>query len=558
MSGKMKEKVTVGDGLVAELADLGVDTIFGIISIHNIPIYDALARNPAFRVVKPRGESGAVNMADAYARISGRLGVAVTSTGTGAGNAAGALIEADAAGTPLLHITGQVASEFLDGGRGYIHECRDQLSMLRSISKNAYRVRRPEQAVAVLRKAALEALESPTGPVSVEIPIDFQSRLVDVPSIVTSRPVPQPPTSADLADIVSAISESRRPVMWAGTGVVHADASAEFLQLAEQIDAAVLTSHGARGVVSEHDPRCIGYFATNPDVRALLGTSDLLLSVGVRFRGNETGYGDLEVPANHIGIDIDLAAVNRNYPHTGVVNGDAKHVLGALAALIGERRLSPKPDYRQEVHHVRDAARTSLRKTLGPYEGILDAIRETLPSDGIVVRDVTIPTTTWASRMIEVTAPRQTVHPATIGIGQALPMAIGAEIGRPGVPILMMCGDGGFLVNVGELAVAREEGLSFTTILFDDGGYGVLRNLQNAVFDGRRVGVDLGSPDFGQLARSFGFQSVRVGDVASFRSALSEAFASDGQWIIVVDVVELGPTPRPFSGTPSLDLYRPK
>ena len=324
----MGEKITVGDGIVAELKALGVDTIFGIISIHNIPIYDALARNPAFRVVKPRGESGAVNMADAYARVSGRLGVAITSTGTGAGNAAGALIEADAAGTPLVHITGQVASEFLDSGRGYIHECRDQLSMLRSVSKNAYRVRRPEQASAILRQAALEALESPMGPVSVEIPIDFQSRLVDVPTIVTSKKASLPPTPSELADVVSVISKSRRPLMWAGTGVVAADAVSEFRELAELIDAAVLTSHGGRGVVSEHDSRCIGYFATHADVRELLETSDLLLSVGVRFRGNETAYWDLQVPANHIGIDIDLAAVNRNYPHAVAINGDAKQVLG--------------------------------------------------------------------------------------------------------------------------------------------------------------------------------------------------------------------------------------
>ena len=554
----MGEKITVGDGIVAELEGLGVDTIFGIISIHNIPIYDALARNPAFRVVKPRGESGAVNMADAYARVSGRLGVAITSTGTGAGNAAGALIEADAAGTPLVHITGQVASEFLDSGRGYIHECRDQLSMLRSVSKNAYRVRRPEQASAILRQAALEALESPMGPVSVEIPIDFQSRLVDVPTIVTSKKASLPPTPSELADVVSLISKSRRPLMWAGTGVVAADAVSEFRELAELIDAAVLTSHGGRGVVSEHDSRCIGYFATHADVRELLGTSDLLLSVGVRFRGNETAYWDLQVPANHIGIDIDLAAVNRNYPHAVAINGDAKQVLGALAGMIREDRPAPRPDFRQEVARVRDAARQSMRESLGPYEGILDAIRETFPGDGIVVRDVTIPTTTWASRMIEVANPRQTVHPATIGIGQALPMAIGAEIGRPGARVLMMCGDGGFLVNLGELATAREEGLSFTTVLFDDGGYGVLRNLQNAVFDGRKVGVDLESPDFPELAQSFGFRSVRVGDAAHFRDALSEATESDEQWIIIVDVVELGPTPRPFSGTPSLDLYRPQ
>ena len=199
-----------------------------------------------------------------------------------------------------------------------------------------------------------------------------------------------------------------------------------------------------------------------------------------------------------------------------------------------------------------------MRETLGPYEAILDAIRETLPEGGIVVRDVTIPTTTWASRMIEVTEPRQTVHAATIGIGQALPMAIGASIARPGAAVLVLSGDGGFLVNPGEMAVITEEGLSFTIVVFDDGGYGVLRNLQNQVFDERRVGVDLKSPDFVGLAKAFGLEAVRVGDGNQFRSTLEKAVESPHAWMIVVDADQLGTTPRPFTGTPSLDLYRPK
>ena len=146
-------KITVADALLKELERIGVDTVFGIISIHNIPFYDALERHGGFRVVTARHEGAAVNMADAFSRVSGKLGVVFTSTGTGAGNAAGAIIESWNGGAPLLHVTGNVASPYLDTGRGYIHDCKDQFGMLKSISKTAYRVRQPQEAAAIFRHA---------------------------------------------------------------------------------------------------------------------------------------------------------------------------------------------------------------------------------------------------------------------------------------------------------------------------------------------------------------------------------------------------------------------
>src|SRR5262249_8610565 len=191
--GNFRVKITVADALLKELERIGTDTVFGIISIHNIPFYDALERHGGCRVVTARHEGAAVNMADAYSRISGKLGVALTSTGTGAGNAAGAIIESWNGGAPLLHVTGNVASPYLDTGRGYIHDSKDQLGMLRSISKEAYRVRRPEEAPSVFRCAIAEAIEPPSGPVSVEVPIDFQAQLIKVPLIITAKPSSQTP-----------------------------------------------------------------------------------------------------------------------------------------------------------------------------------------------------------------------------------------------------------------------------------------------------------------------------------------------------------------------------
>src|SRR5437870_9508524 len=135
-------------------------------------------------------------MADAYSRVSGKLGVALTSTGTGVGNAAGAIIESWNGGAPLLHVTGQVASPYVETGRGYIHDCKDQFGMLKSISKEAHRVRRPEQAPAVFRQAIIQAMTPPAGPVSVEIPIDFQASLINVPSIATALKPPGVPSDA--------------------------------------------------------------------------------------------------------------------------------------------------------------------------------------------------------------------------------------------------------------------------------------------------------------------------------------------------------------------------
>src|SRR5438445_10699881 len=191
-------KITVADAFLKELERIGVDTIFGIISIHNLPFYDALQRHGGFRVVTARHEGAVVNMADAYSRVSGKLGVALTSTGTGAGNAAGAIIESWNGGAPLLHITGQVASAYIKTGRGYIHDCKDQFGMLKSISKEAHRVRRPEQAPAIFRLAITQATTAPAGPVSVEIPIDFQASLIRVPSFVTTAPSSRVPYDADL------------------------------------------------------------------------------------------------------------------------------------------------------------------------------------------------------------------------------------------------------------------------------------------------------------------------------------------------------------------------
>lgn len=560
MSPQVQMEFTTADAIVQELVRAGVTTAFGIVSIHNMPIYDAILREGSIHLVCSRGESGAVNMADGYARATGKLGVVITSTGTGAGNAAGSLIEAWAAGVPVLHLTGEVASPYLGTGRGYIHECKDQLSMMEGACKKALRLRKPEQTAAVVRQAIQEALAAPSGPVSLEIPIDYQSAIIPNHTLEEVRFAASTSHIAlDLPkEIVAKISNARRPVIWAGGGVISADASQEVKQLAELIGAAVITSQSGKGSIPEDHPQCIGHFAANELTKKLLKDSDLLISIGVRFRGNETANWKVPVPKEHIAIDADWQAINRNYEATNGLVGDAKQILNTIIQDLTNIEINPDPKFLDEVQTVRQELRAALRATLGPYEQILDGMRKVLPRDSILVRDVTVQANVWGSRLFEIYEPRTSIHASGGGIGQGLPTAIGAQMAFKDRQVVLMAGDGGFMVNVGEMATAAQENLPLIVVLFDDAGYGVLRNIQDAAY-GRQVAVDLLSPDFVLLGQSMGFDSTRIGSPDEFVSALEKAVDTKKPAIIVVDMEAVGPMAKPFGGPPGAsDAFKPR
>jgi len=401
-------------------------------------------------------------------------------------------------------------------------------------------------------------LNPPAGPVSVEVPIDFQASLIIPSTVVASAPAPVVPPDSELTSAVEKMLRAKRPVIWAGSGAMFSDSSAEVIQLMEALDAAVITTQSGRGIVPETDSRCLGHFATFPALQDFVAKADLLISIGVRFRGNETSNWSIKTPSEHIGIDADPSAINRNFPHSLGIVGDAKRILPPLLRLLRARDPRPKVDYREEVAGLHRALRKEVRDTMGPWEGILDAIQEFMPEDAILVRDVTVPATTWGSRLIIRRSPRTTLHASAGGIGQGLPMAIGAQIAAPSKKVVLLAGDGGLLVNIGELAAARQENTPIVTILFDDAGYGVLRNIQNAHYEGKTIGVDLQSPDFVSVARAFGFGSERVRSVPEFRNTFARAVKSGEPWMVVVDSNAIGPMKKIFAGPDGgAALYKP-
>lgn len=364
---------TGGDLLVAVLRELGIDTVFGIVSVHNLPLVEAVDRE--LRFVPVRHEASAVNAADAYGRARGTLGCALTSTGTGAGNAAGSLIEALASGTSVLHITGQVESEFLGSGRGFIHETKDQLGMLTAVSKYAATVPSADGAGRILREAARAALTAPGGPASVEWPVDLQyAAQTDTAAEEFEETAVPAPGADELAAAGALLASARRPVIWAGGGATRA--RVQLADLLAATGAALLTSNSGRGAVPEDHPQVVGNFATTPAGRALLADADVLVTIGTHFRSNETADYGLQLPAAHIQIDLDADALGRVYPAPHALHGDAADVLERLLPYARPA----EPGWTARVTAVRDEVRATLHDNIGPQAAICDAIRAALPA----------------------------------------------------------------------------------------------------------------------------------------------------------------------------------
>ncbi len=546
-----QQTIPVGD-LVADFLDaIGVATVFGVVSIHNIPILDAIGRRNAIRFVMGRGEAGAGHMADAYARVSGGLGVLVTSTGPGAANASGALVEAGFAGTPLLHLTGQTASGYLDRGQGPVHDVPDQLGMLDSVSKAAFRVRSTETAFGTLVQAATLALTPPTGPVSVEIPIDIQRDTLTRPGELEflSLPVPRPDpgATAGLDAIAARVANARRPLLWTGNGAKHARAAVErWLQLGIPL----ATSWNGRGVVPEESPLVLGPLMTTPECVEFLGSVDLLVVAGCRLRGQETVDMSMPLPESRIHIDVNPAASGRTYSADLFHVGEAGAALDAIAGRLEAVSLSIDAGHAAAVTETRDRAVASYVDGLNAYREFPARLREAIPRDAVWVRDITLANSTWGNRIFPLSDPRTNVFPVSAAIGPGLPFGIGAAIGAKGRKVVSMCGDGGFCLSLAEVWTAVQEQSDVVFVVMNDNGYGVIRHIQDALYGGRHFFGDLLAPDFQQLAALAGLHFARVQAVDQLDGAMREALAVSGPALVEIDMAAIGEYPRYFRPPP--------
>ncbi len=551
------QRMTVGELAAAFLEECGVRAAFGVISIHNMPILDAFGRRAAaaaakgaaapIRFVPARSEPGAVNMADAHARVSGGLGVAVTSTGTAAGNACGAMVEALTAGTPVLHLTGQIEVPYLDRDLAYIHEAPEQLDMLRAVSKAAFRVRSAETALGTLREAVRVALTAPRGPVSVEIPIDIQATEVEVPVSLAPAAVAVPrPNVADLDALAERLAGATRPLLWLGGGARSAGTAVKRLV---DLGFGVVTSVQGRGIVPEDHPMSLGAFNLYGPVEKLYSTCDAMLVVGSRLRSNETLKYKLKLPRPLYRIDADPQSQGRCYTDDLFVAGDSAAALAGLADRLADR-MKPDATFARDLAAAREAAEKLVREGLGPYERLVAELQRAAGRDFVWVRDVTVSNSTWGNRSLRIAGPRDGVHALGGGIGQGIQMAIGAALAAGERKTLCLVGDGGLQVNIGELATLVQEKANVVVLLMNDRGYGVIRNIQDAQYGGRRYYADLHTPDFERLAQSIALPFHRIRDLGAVGATLRDAFAQPGPVLLEIDMTAIGPFAQQFAGPP--------
>lgn len=538
---------TGGQALVAALKAHGVDVVFGIPGAHTLAIYDALRDEPGIRNVVARHEGGAGYMADGYARASGRPGVALTITGPGATNALTAVAGAYADSVPMLLVASQVPTDHLDAGRGFLHEMRDQRAAFAAVTDWTARATCIEEiAPAVDAAMAHFAVGRPT-PAYLEIPLDVLDGEEDL-----ARAQPAAPHSGDgrtgenrrpdgtaLAEAARLLLGARRPVIYAGWGVISAGASAELIGLAEALGAPVATSVKGKGAIPDDHPLCLGC-AWAAEVRAspILQEADVMLAVGTRFTLRTAGWGRVPIPPTLIHVDADPTAPGRTVPATLAVTGDARAVLGDLFARMrggAQRPRDPRVwgGYRSGVRE--DIDRRVAERSPFVHQA-LRSIRHSLDRDAIITNDNCL-FCYWAGRYLPFYEPRTWLFPmqfCTLGYG--LPAAIGAKLARPDRQVVALCGDGGFMFTCQELVTAAALGLNLPVVVFNDAAYGSVRENQTRRYGNRHTAVSLVTPDFPRLAEACGARGVRLGHPDELEGALRAALAADRPTLIEAQV----------------------
>jgi acetolactate synthase-1/2/3 large subunit len=522
-------KIRTGGHLVAEaLEALGAEVCFGVPGVHALAIWEGL-RSTRVRTVGFRTELNAGFAADGYARAGGRPAPLILSTGPGALISLAALMEAASSHVPVVAVASQIPSELVGRGRGYLHELADQLASFAPVVKWAARAESAEAIPGLLAEAWRRALTPPSGPVFVELPVDYLGGETSVspPKELDGSPAEPPvPDPGRIAEAARLLTSAERPVVWAGGGVLRAGAWDEVAELARRLDAPVATTYMGKGAFPEDDPLSAGSACDEGAFRELVESADVLLCVGTELGAETTGQQGFAFSGRLVQVDADPSRIGSTYPALGLV-GDARAVLEALADRVEPR--SDRGAGRAAAVHRR--IEEGLERQGHALErGLLETIRAVLPREAVHAWDMTI-LAYWAAAHFPALAPRRFLYPLGSGtLGYAWPAALGASLAVPGTPTLAVAGDGGILYGLQELATARQHGLDAVLLVVDDGGYGILREYQRDSF-GATTAVDLEQPDFPALARAFGvpMESTTPEDLGG---AIERALARDGPALV--------------------------
>jgi len=530
-----------GADLIADaLAQLEIQHVFGIVSIHNMPLLDAINRLGKTKIIDVRHEQAGTHAADGYARATGKLGVMIASTGPGTSNTVTGLYEAQYGSSRVLVITGQAETAFYGRGVGYVHEAENQVAMLKSVCRRVESPRHINQLGPCLQTLVTDLFTGRPAPGALEIPIDLQYAETATMDFGYPQTDQVQPDSAQLGAAAERIAESNKRIIVAGGGVIASEASEALQQLARQLDCPVLTTVDGRGVIAEDDPLCVGNYYNSAGIYNAIQSADLTIAVGTRFAVGVDGQFQAQTPPGDlIQIDIDGTMIGRTHAAKFPVVADAGAALTALNSALTEVTANDN-QFNQSIWEARDGVRSAMRNRLGEdWPQVMDSIRAKLPADSVFVRDQTISAYNWGNQQFPIYEPRTSINPTSGAIGPGFPMSIGAAIAT-GKKTVIVHGDGGFMFHATELATAAQYQVPLIICLFNDSGYGVLRWLQTTRF-GRINETDLGKVAFADMAKSMGVPGQRVASVLEFEAAFDQAMAASGPYLIDIDMEHFAP-----------------
>jgi len=539
----MAEKLKGAKILIECLKREGVDVAFGIPGGANLPTFDTLYQDGAIKVVLTVHEQGAAHMADGYARASGKVGVCLATSGPGATNLVTGIATAFMDSIPIVALTGQVRTSVI--GNDAFQEA-DTIGITRPITKHSYLVKDPKDMARIVREAFHIARTGRPGPVLIDLPVDstvneaefVYPEHLDIRGYKVQAAPPVDPEAVRRA--AKAIQESKRPVIYAGAGVIHSGAAGELMKLARTARIPVTTSLLGLGGFPETDPLSLGMLGMHgfEYTNYAVAKADLLIGIGARFDDRVTGKPDeFARNAKKIHIDVDPSSINKTVIVDYPVVGDVKQVLTEL------NRLLVKPvdgaAWLKTIQDMKEQYPLTYRekpKVLPQY--IIQQISEATKGNAIIATGVG-QHQMWTAQYYQFNRPRSLITSGGLGtMGFGLPAAIGAQFGRPQDTVWDIDGDGSFQMTAQELATAARHKLPIKVAIMNNRHHGMVRQWQDLFYESRYAQTEINKMDFVKLAEAYGCVGLRVERKDEARDAIEQAMQVTDRPTVIDFLVE--------------------
>ncbi|MXX79516.1 MAG: biosynthetic-type acetolactate synthase large subunit [Chloroflexi bacterium] len=513
----------------------GVEVFFGYPGGVVLPLYNTLGEYPDIKHVLVRHEQAAAHAADGYARVAGRTGVCLATSGPGATNLVTGITTAYMDSVPMVVLTGNVARDLI--GRDGFQEA-DITGITLPITKHNYLLMRASEIAPAVKEAFHIASTGRKGPVLVDIPKDVfieEAEWDGYPQGVSLRgyPIMDVPREEEVDRAAEAINAAKKPIIIAGHGVVQSEAQEELVKFAELSDTPVLTTLlGISGMPEDHE-LSYGFLGMHGHFYANMAAdrADVVIGIGMRFDDRAMGrFSDFNPTAKIVHIDIDPAEIGKNFVTHAPVNGDVKETLSRLLPQI---ELNRHPEWRAEIDQIMTQHPTDYIEEgtalSGPW--LVQALAEATQGDSTIVTGVG-QHQMWAAQYYPYTKQRQWVTSGGLGtMGYEVPAAMGAQFAQQ-EPIWSICGDGGFQMTSQELQTVADHNLPVRFAIFNNGFLGMVRQWQELFYEHNYHSVDLGQPDFVKLAEAYGVRGVRATTRAEAMQLFRDLEGYDGPVVI--------------------------